>query len=381
MGIRLWNCPCKVHYVEHVASDTDMTIGYSAGRLSPDAMVAFLAGSRRFVAVHRVELDHHDVVTDARLCAWNQRYAELRCEPVHRDQSMLATYVDGAAAVECVRIAWEEGLVHQVFEFSSNTTGAYRQTASPVAIDVLWRRVDDYVVEVGTELGVLGAGLCHSGLHAAGVCTTSSRAKAAVRQEIGEDLHDSIIQQLFASVLRLNATAAHTADEQAADTLRLVARSLSGAITELRQLIAGLHAPVPVSVRADLEEAVGYIVESSGVRCTVSVCDDVESAGVASGDDLHAALHMTARELVSNAVRHGEAANVEIRLDIEEGNLVLTVIDDGIGCSGSESAGNGLANLHRRAGRLGGSVVLRSAPGGGTTVVWQVPLPVRENVT
>lgn len=377
----LWKQPSRVHSVHDVATDADADAMTSSPqeRLAPGAIVSFFEDSRRFIAVHRVEVDNRDIVTDARLCAWNDRYAEVRNGTIHSDQSMLATYLDGAAAVECVRTAWEEGLVHQVFGFTADTASAYRQQVSPGSIDVLWRRVGNYIVEVGTEMGVLGVGASRSGVHEAGMCTRSSRAKAAVRQEIGEDLHDSIIQQLFASVLRLNSMATRTVDGDAADNLRLVAQTLSGAIAELRELISGLHGHAPTTLRADLEEAVDYIVDASGVRCTVLVADEVEAAGLACGGDVHAALHMAARELVSNAVRHGQAAAVEVRLDTDGVDLFLTVTDDGVGCTGPVSGGNGLPNLQRRAARLGGTMSLRPGVGGGTTAVWQVPLLMRED--
>ena len=340
-------------------------------------LVSRLEAAPRFIALHSVELDRSGVVIDARLLSWNDSYERLRRYPLSEGLSMLETYVEGPSAVNCVRRAWEEGIAHQLVEHRGGASDVYCLDGSRMVFDVCWLRSGDHVAEVATELRLPGVSTPNGGLHSQGLCASPAEAKATVRREIGENLHDSIIQQLFASVLTLNAAASRTADEKQASTLQLVATTLSGAITELRGMISGLKAPVNGSVRDDLEEAVGFIVESAGVRLSIDVDD---AHGQTVDREMMGTVRMVARELVSNSVRHGQASAVWVLIEFGTQTLTLTVHDDGVGLCRSGTAGNGLVNLRARALRLGGALELRQRPGGGTTAVWQVPLSVREDM-
>ena len=209
------------------------------------------------------------------------------------------------------------------------------------------------------------------------------RAEATVRTRIGEDLHDSAIQQLFASVIRLNATARRLDDEEQAANLRQVSAVLTDVISELRELVAGLRCQTTRSLREEIDDVVSFIVESSGVRCSIEIDDESaidHALAFAAGSDIMVNLCMAARELVSNSVRHGQATAVWVRLERSGSCLVLTVDDDGVGLWGPAHVGNGLLNLQARASRLGGDFELRPRTGGGATARWRVPLPVREDM-
>jgi signal transduction histidine kinase len=84
------------------------------------------------------------------------------------------------------------------------------------------------------------------------------------------------------------------------------------------------------------------------------------------------------KEAVSNAARHSGCSAVDVDLRVAGARLVLTLADNGKGCDVSaESEGQGLASMRRRAGRLGGTLEIASAPGSGTKVTLDIPYPNR----
>jgi signal transduction histidine kinase len=92
------------------------------------------------------------------------------------------------------------------------------------------------------------------------------------------------------------------------------------------------------------------------------------------GHDLRRQFYLVFKEAVNNAARHSNCARVEIEVRLDRGLLALSVSDDGRGFDPSdEGDGNGLANMHRRARAVGARLDVRSAPGAGTTVAFDVP--------
>ncbi|MBK5305491.1 MAG: histidine kinase, partial [Frankiaceae bacterium] len=79
------------------------------------------------------------------------------------------------------------------------------------------------------------------------------------------------------------------------------------------------------------------------------------------------------REALSNSARHAGAHSVEVRVAVRDDELLLEVVDDGIGI-GDTTRRSGLGNLAARAAQLGGTLQIESAPGTGTRVTWRVPL-------
>jgi signal transduction histidine kinase len=80
------------------------------------------------------------------------------------------------------------------------------------------------------------------------------------------------------------------------------------------------------------------------------------------------------REALSNAVRHSGATRVEVRVSVLQGVLHLSVNDDGIGIAADQGRRSGLRNMERRAEALGGTFEVRSEPGAGSQLDWQVPI-------
>jgi len=197
------------------------------------------------------------------------------------------------------------------------------------------------------------------------------------RDRIARDLHDLVIQRLFATGMMLQGTTRiDDVPEAAADRVSRAVDELDETIKEIRQTIFALHEPVegPTSsargrVLRETSQSAALLGFEPAVRFTGPV-DSMLSTEVA--EHLIAAL----REALTNAAKHAEARRVEVLVLIEGGDAVLVVTDDGVGVA-DDGAGrrSGVANIASRAQDLGGTFLLeRVSAEGGTRMTWRVPL-------
>ena len=197
----------------------------------------------------------------------------------------------------------------------------------------------------------------------------SRAAKAAVleeRERIARDLHDGLAQDLAFISSEGMRLAEH--DQRAAD-LATVARSTLQGSREAIQDLKSSDGPLDVAI-ADLAAT---LVDRHGGRLQLELDADARAGVQARGD-----LLCIVAESISNAVRHGSATEVRIRLQANNGDgLALTIADNGRGfdprSQGASDGGLGLAGMRTRVQRLGGQLDLRSRPGSGTTVEVTVP--------
>jgi signal transduction histidine kinase len=192
---------------------------------------------------------------------------------------------------------------------------------------------------------------------------------AAERQRLARDLHDGIAQELafIATQARL---AQHVSGEQwIADITNAADRALAESRGALRVLTNSSTSPAEILVAAaeDVAQRAG-----AGVRFE---CDDDLSE--LSSAETRDALVRIVREAVTNAVRHGQATMVTLRLHYGKDGLRLTIADDGIGFDPSgvttHESGLGLASMTARAVALGGRLHVDSQPGAGTSVELALP--------
>jgi signal transduction histidine kinase len=194
----------------------------------------------------------------------------------------------------------------------------------------------------------------------------------ADRDRIARDLHDHVIQRLFASGLALQSTLRRIDDQGARSRVQQTVEDLDATIREIRTSIFDLHTAGEssgASVRRTLLDTATEAVAGSGIVPTVRIDGAVDTL---VPDDVGAHAVAVVREAISNAVRHGRATSVT--LTVEAGaELVIDVLDDGVGI-GPDQARSGLRNLGQRASACGGTLSVRAEPAGGTRLVWRVPL-------
>ena len=192
------------------------------------------------------------------------------------------------------------------------------------------------------------------------------------RDRIARDLHDHVIQRLFAVGLALQGTIPRARSAEVQQRLSGCVDDLQEVIQEIRTAIFDLHdAPSGTTgLRQRLEEVIAQF-SSPELRTTVQLVGPLSVVAVDAGLADHA--EAVVREAVSNAVRHANATTLSINVNVED-ELSIEVIDNGRGISG-DITGSGLVNLRTRARDAGGSFAIEPAPSGGTVLRWSAPLP------
>ena len=192
------------------------------------------------------------------------------------------------------------------------------------------------------------------------------------RDRIARDLHDHVIQRVFAAGLTLQAVVPRVTDAEAQRRVVGVIGQLDDTVREIRTTIFDLQAAdddgAPESLRRRLLDVV---TETAGdrLRPTVRMSGPVDR--LVPGE-LAADLVAVVREGVSNVARHAEATHVTVTVDVDS-ELVVEVLDDGRGID-ERGARSGLRNLEERALRRGGGVSVEALPAGGTRLRWWAPL-------
>ncbi len=194
---------------------------------------------------------------------------------------------------------------------------------------------------------------------------------------LGHDLHDGIIQSLYATGLTLESARALVREdpEEADRRLAKCRQSLNTTIREVRTYIGGLS---PEHLRhAGFTHAVTALATelSAGRAVRLDVNMDTEAVALLTSEQTIEALQVV-REAISNALRHGAATTLTLRLLKDDRAVCLLVQDNGHGFDAARPAGSGhgLINMQARARRLGGTVRVESTPGTGTRVVFTLPL-------
>jgi signal transduction histidine kinase len=198
------------------------------------------------------------------------------------------------------------------------------------------------------------------------------------RDRLARDLHDTVIQRLFAIGLSLQSMAANPSAGTDADRLTSTIADIDDTIRQVRTSIfelgtdrigRGLRDDV-ISLLHDLNPVVGFDVHASfDGPVDTAVTDAVRE-------------HLLAviREAVTNIGRHAQASAATVAIRVYDGSCRLQVIDDGRGMADSDSVGLGLGlglglgNMGRRAEKLHGEFQVESPAAGGTILTWQVPI-------
>ena len=188
------------------------------------------------------------------------------------------------------------------------------------------------------------------------------------RERIAKELHDGVIQSLFAVGMSLQGLASASPDPETARRLESAVEDVDHAIRDLRNYIFGLRPGVLADRQLDqaLQQLGEEFAERTGVVTVVEINEQVASELASRGADIV----QIVREALSNVGRHAEATTCRVRLQRDrEGRVVLEIDDDGSGFDPTAPAvGMGLSNLRERATSLGGTLEVESSPSQGTTV-------------
>lgn len=236
----------------------------------------------------------------------------------------------------------------------ANSAGRSAYTSDAISM------VESFAVQAGLalRLGELAAG----------------RERIAVfedRERIARDLHDLVIQRLFAAGMTLQSLIPRLSDDGQRKALLEVVDGLDQTIIEVRTTIFALQSAAgrQTSLRGKIvglvDEAAGVLGFAPSLHMTGLIDTDVS-------DEIAESLVAVLREALSNAARHARATALEVSVTVDD-FVALRVRDNGVGI-GDSGRRSGLGNLTDRATCLGGGFTVALAAGGGTELVWRVPL-------
>ena len=192
------------------------------------------------------------------------------------------------------------------------------------------------------------------------------------RERIGRDLHDRVVQRLFALGMGLQATKRLPDLDLVRDRVDRAIDDVDSTINEIRTTIFELgDSSIGGGLRQGVVALANELTPSLGARPEVSFVGTVDNSV-----PQHVADHLLAvvRESLTNSAKHARANRFVVTLSVGD-EAVLEVIDDGVGIDlSTQGKGLGLTNLRNRAEKLGGTFEVQSGAGGGTRVTWSVPL-------
>jgi signal transduction histidine kinase len=194
------------------------------------------------------------------------------------------------------------------------------------------------------------------------------------RERIAKELHDGIIQSLFAVGMSLQGTALTAGNAETSARIERAVESLDGVIRDLRNYIFGLRPGILAD--RQLEQALRSMGDEMESRSSEKVDVQVDAALAARLSSRSADIVQLTREALANVTRHARASRATVRLHRVGSDAVLTIEDDGVGVKpGNDVGGNGLRNMRERAEQLGGSFQMSSGTGDrGTALTITFPI-------
>jgi signal transduction histidine kinase len=192
------------------------------------------------------------------------------------------------------------------------------------------------------------------------------------RDRIARDLHDLVIQRLYATGMSLQGTTSQISNPDVADRVNRSVDALDDTIKEIRSAIFALQTH-PEARQASVRARILYVAQEMAAALGYAPSLQLDGAiDTAVPEQIAEHLLTAIRESLSNAARHSAATSVAVTVQVGD-NLVLTVRDNGVGITPGGRR-SGLRNLEQRAAGLGGSLVIKPVDSGGTELIWRVPL-------
>lgn len=195
----------------------------------------------------------------------------------------------------------------------------------------------------------------------------------ADRDRIAQDLHDNVIQRLFATGMSLQSVLMPGTDtERVTDVVHHAVEQLDRTVREIRTTIFDLHttgASAGTSLRRRLLDVVGDLSIHSTVAPNVQFIGPIDTL---VPDRIHPHAEAVLREGLSNALRHSQSENITVSVSAED-DFSIEILDDGTGLP-STARRSGLANLERRATQCGGVCLIGPGDAGGTRLSWRAPI-------
>jgi signal transduction histidine kinase len=193
----------------------------------------------------------------------------------------------------------------------------------------------------------------------------------ADRERIAHDLHDHVIQRLFAAGMHLQGTIARARSPEVVERLSHTVDDLQATISDIRNTIFKLQAnnDPATTLCGRVERLMVDLTDSRQIAAELRVSGPLSVVGPDLARDAEAVV----TEAISNCVRHADASRLTVHVAAAD-DLTVEVEDNGCGIPAQNLRNSGLANMRRRAEQHGGTCEFSTPAGGGTRVRWSVPL-------
>jgi signal transduction histidine kinase len=235
---------------------------------------------------------------------------------------------------------------------------------------------DDEPLEDAQEQQLMRSYADHVGLALDRARALEDREALAVlsdRDRIARDLHDLVIQRLFATGMRLQGLQMLADQPRFIEGIEHAVDDIDLTIKDIRGTIFELQSRKDASLRGDVRKLVKEYAPALGFSPVVRTAGPVDTAVPAP---VQVELLAVLREALANVTKHARATRTEVELEVTDDELVLRVDDDGVGLPVSDGPlhESGLRNARSRAAALGGTFALRGNTPRGTSLRWRVPL-------
>lgn len=199
------------------------------------------------------------------------------------------------------------------------------------------------------------------------------RILAEDHERIAREMHDTVIQELFALGMSLQASVSGIGDATLAARVEDGVEKLDEVIRSIRSLIFDLRSDARArdDLRSRVVEVATSLIPSLGFEPSVAFVGPVDRIP----DELREHVLAVTRESLTNVARHADAAAASIEVDATNGRVTVTVSDDGIGIPAVPTRQSGHTNMADRARMAHGTFHVETHPDGGTIVTWRSPLP------
>lgn len=205
------------------------------------------------------------------------------------------------------------------------------------------------------------------------------RVQETERRHLSREIHDSLGQELSSIKFQLQRVSKQSGEENAT-LLRETMSGVDHLVVKLREIAANLRPPILDHL--SLSDSLQWLVDVSRDRTGLDCAAEIEEALPLVSDDIKLAIFRICQEALTNAIRHGNATRIALNLRQKDGDIVLSVKDDGCGFDTSHTSTHlGLLGMTERADSIGADLKIDSAPGLGTkiTLVWRASDTLRKS--
>lgn len=337
--------------------------------ISSDQLASLLHDLDEQISICEPIFDEFGSIVDAQLVWWNHAYRAVRRDEVAVGQRLGEICVYPDSAIAHLIVAWEQGQSFQTISITPAMNKRYKELDTLIDEDIWcrWQRIGDAVITISPDLtGHRELQTLQSNHQSLLAIAGKKRAMAVERERIARSLHDTVIQNLYATSLALSMSLRKATHEDA-KAISTAIDSIADVIAEIRNEIFDIESKRSSPARLQLEDSLMPVLVPTGTDLELTI--DLPDPPL----EILRHLRAVCTEAASNAARHGKATKVSIDISCDAQSLVVTIHDNGQGIPPDAVLRNGLNNMRERAELLGGKMTMQSSDVNGTTVTWAVP--------